>query len=181
MNAGTGVGCNPEGTREASTRYFPVGKKGIKPGQGNPWKLELEQGIFLLEKCIDIVQRDIQTGWQAGGQWPVLRLVGYAGIQGDDPQLPAGGVDTILMVDTIRYVQELTEYARKLRAGLAPGGRLVIIDYRPKPWEERPWGPLPEQQIPRETLDTELAAAGLKPVKAHEFLPEQYFLIYGTE
>lgn len=26
-----------------------------------------------------------------------------------------------------------------------PGGRVVVIDYIPKPWAERPWGPPPEQ------------------------------------
>ena len=102
-------------------------------------------------------------------------------VEKDDPQLPDGRVDTILMIDTLHYVQDRTAYARKLREGLAPGGRVIIIDYRPKPWEERPWGPPPVQQIPRETIDAEFAAAGLKPVRVHEFLPEQYFVEYTAE
>jgi SAM-dependent methyltransferase len=97
----------------------------------------------------------------------------------DDPQLAPGSVDTILMVDSIHYVKDRTTYAGKLRAGLAPGGRLVIIDYRPKPISERPWGPPPEQQFPRETLDAEMAAAGFKVVAAHDFLPEQFFVVYA--
>ncbi len=99
----------------------------------------------------------------------------------DDPQLPAGRVDTILMIDTLHYIQERAAYAAKLRVGLAPGGRIVIIDYRPKSWEERPWGPPPEQQISREQVDTDFATAGLKPVRVHEFLPEQYFVEYMAE
>jgi SAM-dependent methyltransferase len=99
----------------------------------------------------------------------------------DDPQLPDGGVDTILLVDTLHYVKDRAAYASKLRAGLAPGGRIVIIDYKPKPWEERPWGPLPEQQISREAVDADMAAAGFKPVKVHDFLPEQYFVEYAAE
>jgi hypothetical protein len=87
-------------------------------------------------------------------------------------------VDTILMVDAIHYVKDRTTYATKLRAGLAPGGRLIIIDYRPKPMSERPWGPPPEQQFPRETLDAEMAAAGFKIVAAYDFLPEQFFVVY---
>jgi arsenite methyltransferase len=98
----------------------------------------------------------------------------------DDPQLPEGKVDTILMVDTWHYIRK-PEYAKKLRAGLAPGGRVVIIDYRPKPFEERPWGPPPEQQTSREELDGHFAQAGLKPVKEHTFLPEQYFVEYQAE
>jgi ubiquinone/menaquinone biosynthesis C-methylase UbiE len=98
----------------------------------------------------------------------------------DDPLLPAGGVDTILMVDTWHYIRD-PQYAKKLRAALAPGGRVVVIDYIPKPWEDRPWGPPPEQQTPREELDRHFAEAGLKPIKVHDFLTEQYFVEYGAK
>ncbi len=109
-----------------------------------------------------------------------LANVKFLKVSKDDPQLPPGGVDTILMVDTLHYVQNRGEYAKKLRAGLAPGGRLVIIDYIPKPFEERPWGPPPEQQMSRESVDADMAAGGLKPVKAFDFLPEQYFVVYAA-
>jgi SAM-dependent methyltransferase len=99
----------------------------------------------------------------------------------DDPQLPPGGVDTILIVDTWHYIQNRGEYAKKLRDALAPGGRVVIIDYIPKPWDKRPWGPLPQQQVAKETIDAEMAEAGLKPTKVHDFLPEQYFVEYGVK
>jgi SAM-dependent methyltransferase len=98
-----------------------------------------------------------------------------------DPQLPPGGFDTILMVDTLHYVKDKAAYAAKLRAALAPGGRVVIIDYTPKTMEERPWGPPPEQQFSRQELDAAMAAAGLAPVKVHEFLPEQYFVEYSVK
>lgn len=98
-----------------------------------------------------------------------------------DPQLPAGGFDTILMVDTLHYVKDKAAYAAKLRAALAPGGRVVIIDYTPKTMEERPWGPPPEQQFSRQELDAAMAAAGLAPVRVHEFLTEQYFVEYAVK
>ncbi|MEJ2719961.1 MAG: class I SAM-dependent methyltransferase, partial [bacterium] len=95
----------------------------------------------------------------------------------DDPQLPQGKVDTILLVDTWHYIRD-PEYAKKLRAGLAPGGRVVVIDYRPKPWEDRPWGPPEVQQTPKEEMDAHFAQAGLQPVQSYDYLPEQYFVIY---
>jgi len=112
-----------------------------------------------------------------------LRAEGLANVQlkkvePDDPLLPRGEVDTILMVDVLHYIKERTAYARKLREALAPGGRLVVIDYRPKPFEERPWGPPPEQQMSKESVDQDMAGAGFKPVEVHEFLPEQYFVVY---
>ncbi|MCL4812310.1 MAG: methyltransferase [Vicinamibacteraceae bacterium] len=97
----------------------------------------------------------------------------------DDPQLEPGSVDTILIVDTIHYVKDRTAYARKLLPALAPGGRVVVIDYVPKPMSERPWGPPPEQQFPREQLDREMGEAGFRVLEAHDFLPEQFFVVYG--
>lgn len=97
----------------------------------------------------------------------------------DDPQLSDGQVDTILMVDTLHYVKDRAAYARKLRAALAPGGRVVIIDFVPKPIEQRPWGPPPSQNMSREEVDQAMAAAGLVPVRVHDFLTEQFFVEYG--
>jgi len=98
----------------------------------------------------------------------------------EDPMLPAGGVDTILLIDMLHYVQDRGGFARKLRAGLAPGGRVVLVDYTPKPWEERPWGPPPEQQVAREVVDADMKQGGLKPLVEFGFLPEQYFVVYGA-
>jgi hypothetical protein len=56
----------------------------------------------------------------------------------------------------------------------------VIIDYIPKPMAERPWGPPPEQQFPKELLDREMAGAGFKVLAAYDFLPEQFFVVYGA-
>lgn len=94
----------------------------------------------------------------------------------DDPRLPPAGVDTVLMVDTFHYVTDRAGYARTLRAGLAPGGRIAIIDYLP--WTDLPGAPPPERRLSRESLDEAMAAAGLVPAKVHEFLTEQLFVEY---
>jgi ubiquinone/menaquinone biosynthesis C-methylase UbiE len=99
-------------------------------------------------------------------------------VEPDDPQLPAGRVDTVVMVDTLHYVKDRSAYARKLRASLAPGGRVVVIDFLPKPPAERPWGPPPEQHLSREEVDAAMAEAGLTPARAHDFLTEQFFVEY---
>jgi len=102
-------------------------------------------------------------------------------VERDDPELPAAGVDLILMVDVYHYIQDRVEYARKLREGLAPEGRLAVIDYIPKSLEERPWGPPPRQHLSKERLTADLAEAGLRPVREYDFLPEQYFVVYRAE
>jgi ubiquinone/menaquinone biosynthesis C-methylase UbiE len=98
--------------------------------------------------------------------------------EADDPALPAGGVDTILMVDTIHYVKDRAAYGRKLAAALAPGGRLVIIDFRYDPDAEREFAPPIEQQVEREVLDAEMKKAGFVVAGSYDFLPEQYFVVY---
>jgi hypothetical protein len=45
---------------------------------------------------------------------------------------------------------------------------------------ERPWGPTPEQQISRQRMNADMAAAGFKVESAHDFLPEQYFVVYSA-
>lgn len=96
----------------------------------------------------------------------------------DDPHLPAGGVDTILMVDTYHYLKEREAYVRTLRECLAPGGRIVIIDYIPRERDPGAFVPALEHQLSRETIDADMATAGLKPIAVHGFLTEQYFVEY---
>ena len=150
----------------AGTGYFtfPVAKAVGPTGQ----VLALDIAPEMLEYL------DMRVTAQKAGNVTLRRVAS------DDPQLVAGSVDTILMIDTIHYVKDRTAYAKKLLPGLAPGGRLVIIDYIPRSMSERPWGPPPEQQFPREQLDREMAAAGFKVLAAYDFLPEQFFVIYGV-
>jgi len=127
--------------------------------------------------AIDIAP-DVLEYLEARARREGLANVRIQRVQPDDPQLPAGGVDTILMVDTLHYVKDRGAYARKLRAGLAPGGRVVVIDFLPKSPEERSWGPPPEQKLSREEVDAAMAEAGLVPAQVHEFLTEQFFVEY---
>jgi ubiquinone/menaquinone biosynthesis C-methylase UbiE len=99
-------------------------------------------------------------------------------VEPDDPGLPAGEIDTVLMVDVMHYVRDRAAYAKKLRAALSPGGRVVVIDFRFDPEAEREFAPPPEQQVPRATLDEEMKDAGFVVAEAFDFLPEQYFVIY---
>ena len=41
-------------------------------------------------------------------------------------KLPPGGIDTVLLVDTIHYVKDIAGYAKAIRPGLAPGGRVAV-------------------------------------------------------
>ena len=99
----------------------------------------------------------------------------------NDPMLPAGEVDTILIVNTYHHFSYRPVYVSKLRRALAPGGRIVIIDFIRKSREERGFGPRLEMQLERATVDGEMAASNLQPAAVHTFLPEQYFVEYRVK
>jgi ubiquinone/menaquinone biosynthesis C-methylase UbiE len=61
-------------------------------------------------------------------------------IQGvaDDPKLPAGALDAILMVITYHEVADYRAMLRQVAASLRPGGRFVIVDMTPHKTLTRP-------------------------------------------
>ena len=150
----------------AGSGYFTIPVARAVGPTGKVWAIDL------MQELLDYMGRRLEV--------EDLENVEMKKVEPDDPELPEGGVDTILMVDTWHYIRD-PEYAKKMRAGLAPGGRLVIIDYRPKPFEERPWGPPPEQQTSREELDGHMAEAGFEVAAEYDFLPEQYFVVYRVD
>jgi len=91
----------------------------------------------------------------------------------DDPRLPAK-VDLALLVDVYHHIDKREAYFSKLRASLKPGARLAIIDFR----LDAPDGPPRSARIAPERVKAELARAGYAPVKEHDFLPNQYFLVF---
>src|SRR5689334_6747719 len=75
----------------------------------------------------------------------------------DAPRLPAGRVDRILLLDTYHHIDGRVAYFQRLRSALAPGGRVVIVD-----WEKREdtIGPELAHRLPREQVMDEMQRAG---------------------
>ena len=90
-----------------------------------------------------------------------------------DPKLPAP-VDLALLVDTYHHVERRTDYFSRLRGSLKPGGRIAIIDFR----LDSPTGPPREHRIAPERVRSEMERAGYRLAEEHNFLPNQYFLIF---
>jgi SAM-dependent methyltransferase len=93
----------------------------------------------------------------------------------DDPRLPPGVVDLILVVDTFHHIDERLGYLRAMRRFLSPAGRVAIID-----WHERPLpvGPPPEHKLAREQVVREMEDAGWALAGEPDLLPYQYLLIF---
>jgi predicted methyltransferase len=96
----------------------------------------------------------------------------------DDPALPEKAVDLVFIANTYAYLRSRVDYLRKCRRALKPGGRLVVIDFRPDAAAPEQFAPDPKYRIPRETVVTDLAQAGFTLEREETFLPYQYFLVF---
>jgi predicted methyltransferase len=96
----------------------------------------------------------------------------------EDPRLPPGGLDAILIVDAYREVGDIgVTLLRNLALGLKKNGRLGIVEYR----LDGSGGPGPdvaERMTPEEVIH-DAEAAGLRLIAHETFLPFQYLLIFG--
>ena len=95
----------------------------------------------------------------------------------DDPKLPPDArTDAVLIVDAFPEMQDPVLLLKNVARTLKPQGRIGIIDYR-----EGEGGPGPDaaERVPPSVVISQAAAAGLKLVDEHKFLPYQYFLIFG--
>lgn len=118
---------------------------------------------------IEAIQRRVQRE----GYTNVTPILGDS----DDPRLPPDGrTDAVLIVDAFPEMENPVLVLQNVARTLKPLGRIGIIDYRPG--EGGP-GPRAEDRVPPSVVVTDAAAAGLKLVEQHTFLPYQYFLIFS--
>jgi ubiquinone/menaquinone biosynthesis C-methylase UbiE len=96
----------------------------------------------------------------------------------NNPRLPPGAADMVMIVDTFHHLDSRLRYFRNLQRSLAPEGRIAIIDWRKR---ELPVGPPPPHKLSREQVIREMRAAGYRLEEAPDFLPYQYFLIFRVE
>jgi SAM-dependent methyltransferase len=94
----------------------------------------------------------------------------------DDARLPAGAVDVILIVDTYHHIDDRIAYFTRLRRALRLHGRIAVVDWKKR---DLPVGPPLEHKLAREVVVEEMTAAGYALVREPDFLPYQYFLVFG--
>ena len=92
--------------------------------------------------------------------------------------VPSGRADCVLVVDTYHHIDDRVRYFHRMQEVLAPGGRIVIIDFHKRPL---PVGPPPEHKLPREFVVDEMKQAGYGLLDEKTFLPYHYFLIFRPE
>lgn len=92
-----------------------------------------------------------------------------------DPRLPPGAVDLVLIVDAYHEFAYPREVMQAVFAALRPGGRVVLIEYRaedPAVWIK------PLHKLSEAQARLELEAVGLRWAETQDFLPQQHFLVF---
>ena len=95
--------------------------------------------------------------------------------QPDNPRLPAQSVDVIFLCNVYHHLDDRSAYFSNIRPALRPGGRIAIVDF----YHDARSGNVgfPRQHlVSRDTVVEEMADAGFRLTREHEFLPRQYFL-----
>jgi SAM-dependent methyltransferase len=92
-----------------------------------------------------------------------------------DPNLPAGEIDAVLLVDVYPEVDDRVTFLRNLRRAIKPNGRIGVVNYRPGRG-----GPGPDDlRVARSVVEADARAAGLRVIASEE-LPYQYLLVLGN-
>lgn len=91
----------------------------------------------------------------------------------DDARLPEK-VDLALLVDVYHHIEDRGRYFARLKESLKPAARVAIVDFT----LDSSYGPPPRARIAPDRVKAELAAAGYTLAEQHDFLPEQYFLVF---
>ncbi len=93
----------------------------------------------------------------------------------DDPKLPAGRMDLIILVDVYHEFSQPQKMLRGIRSALKPDGRLVLLEYR----KEDPAVPiLADHKMSVAEVKAELEPEGFRLAQTIESLPRQHILIF---
>ncbi len=83
-------------------------------------------------------------------------------------------VDVALLVDVYHHIDDRVRYFDNLKNSLKADGRVAIIDFRMDAKD----GPPRAARIAPDEVKREMAKAGYAPAEEHDFLPNQYFLVF---
>lgn len=94
----------------------------------------------------------------------------------DDPRLPAGKLDAVLMVNVYHELEDPVALLRNVARSLAPKGRLGIVDFTKDGGGP---GPPLDERVDPERIMRDAEAAGLRRLARETFLRYQFLLVFG--
>lgn len=96
--------------------------------------------------------------------------------ESDDPKLPRGSLDWILLVDVYHEFQQPKAMLAKMREALKHTGRIALVEYRLEGLTAL--HVREEHRMSKEQVLAEWELAGFRLVTLHEFLPVQHFFVF---
>lgn len=95
-----------------------------------------------------------------------------------DPNLPAGTVDLLLLVDVYHEFSHPERMLRAMRESLKPDGLVVLVEFR----AEDPLVPIkPLHKMSKAQMLRELPPNGFKLVRQYDELPWQHVMFFGRD
>jgi SAM-dependent methyltransferase len=92
----------------------------------------------------------------------------------DDAKLKKGETNAVIIVNTYMYIQNRVDYMKKLRMGIAKGGKVLIVDYKEK---NIPVGPPVSIKVPLSLVEKELKQAGFKQINSDDTSLDYQYII----
>jgi precorrin-6B methylase 2 len=130
--------------------------------KGRVFAVEIDAGFF----------PEIQKRAKAAGVSNVQTVLGKF----TDPALPVKDIDLAFFHDVLHHVDGREAYLKTLAGYLAPGGRVVVVDYEAGVGPHRSQ---PELEVSRAQIAAMMTAAGLSEVQDVKLFPDRYFLIFA--
>lgn len=127
--------------------------------------------VDIQQQFLDLLMANMQRRGVADRVQTVLGTI-------QDPQLPAGSCDLILLVDVYHEFDHPYEMARGMIRALKPGGRLVLVEYR----GEDPAVPIkPLHKMTVAQVRKEMAVHPVRFEANLTALPRQHILVFRRE
>ncbi len=93
-----------------------------------------------------------------------------------DPKLPKGGIDRMLLVDVYHEFQQPAPMLQRMRESLAPGGRIVLVEYRAE--DDSAAHIDADHRMTAVQVLAEWLPAGFELVERRETLPSQHLFVF---
>lgn len=142
------------------------------------WKLAERVGdggrVFAVE-VEDAEVRNLERGRASRG----LANVEVSRGAYDDPGLPDGSIDVVLLSSVYHHLDDRVAYMARLRGDLEPGARVAILEPRAS-WAS--WLLLlpPGHGVAPATIEAEMREAGYRRIASFEFLPAHSFAVFAV-
>jgi ubiquinone/menaquinone biosynthesis C-methylase UbiE len=145
----------------AGSGYFTTRLARAVGTNGKVYAVDIQQGM------LDLLQKTVARERLAN----IVPVLGAT----NDPKLPPGSMDLVLMVDVYHEFSEPQVMLQHIKTALKPGGRLVLLEYR----AEDPGVPiLPEHKMTKAQVKLEVEHEGFTQQRVYDDLPRQHLIVF---